>query len=1025
VNRTDRKRLLTTTIMSGAMAAMAVPALAQDASSNGSQTTAVQEIVVTGSRIPRPNTTAVSPIQTVGQKEFKLQGTVDAEALLNNLPAVSASSTQSQNGGGIGEGIATVDLRGFGPQRTLVLIDGRRMPPGDAQEPVPDLNLIPTSLIDNVDVLTGGAASIYGSDAIAGVVNFKMKHNFDGIQIDAQYGFDQHNNDNSAADAILTAAGHKPPTGETIQGRSEKVTVTFGINSADGKANFEGYLGYINQDPVLQGAYDTEACTVISVFTANGVTGHACSGSSNSAYGNFQGKFYGALNGNNWQSSNTLNPVSQTLSDNPGGSNFVRYASAPPGAVNRAWNYAPFQYLQRQDTRYQGGYFGNYEFNDHVTAYSDFMFQQDTSTGQLAPSGLFTNGPSQQVNCADPLMSAGQQQAFCGPDAGNPNVMSGPHQIGYRLQNRVRDLQHTHSALKMDVGARGDLDDAWSYDVYVQYGRADSTTKEVGDVSLSRIANALNAIPDGHGGVMCANAAARSAGCVPLNIFQPLSAGITADQFNYIEEDSNISGFTTQQVASANLVGKLGKYGIKSPWANDGVGVALGAEYRRDYLNDSPDAATTSGDLAGTSVGGTPKVAGSTNVKELYGELHAPIVSNLFLAEDVSLDLSYRRSNYNLAGESDTWKAGGDWQVTQDIRFRGAYSRTERAPNVVELFIPQSIQNGELTDPCAGATPLYSAAVCYRTSNLAGAGVSEQAFTQNIYGQIPDCPAGECNVKVGGNTALKPEVAYTTTLGFVATPRWIPGLYASVDYWDINLENAIGTLPVTGILQGCYQNNIASLCDDIHRDPNNGSINGTQGYIFSASQNLTSIHKRGWDVQANYTLHLGDIHGLPDWGSVNTDFVGTYLAHNTITVPVEGSYDCAGLFGATCGQPTPHWRHKVRFTWATPWNVDLSMQWRYIAQVKADVNSSNPIMNFGVNDIIDGKIPAYSYIDLAGSWRIRDHLILTAGVNNVFDKDPPVLDTLAIPLASAPTNSWPQMYDALGRSVFISLSAKF
>jgi iron complex outermembrane receptor protein len=1014
---------LTSTIIGGAMAAMTVPALAQDAGSNTAQT--VREVVVTGSRIPRPNTTAVSPVQTVGQQEFKLEGTVGAETLLNNLPAVSPSSTQSQNGGGIGEGLATVDLRGFGPTRTLVLIDGRRMPPGDAQEPVADLNLIPTSLVDTVDVLTGGAASIYGSDAIAGVVNFKMKHNFEGLQIDAQYDFAEHDNNNSAADAILKADGLKAPTGETIQGRTEHITITFGANSADGKGNLEGYLGYINQEPVRQGAYDTEACTVISTFGAAGATGHACSGSSNSAYGNFQGKFYGALNGSNWVSSNTLNAVSQTLSNNPGGANLVSYSSAPPGAVSRAWNYAPFQYLQRQDTRYQGGYYGQYKVDDHITAYSDFMFENDTSTGQLAASGLFTNGPSQQVNCDDPLMSAAQQQAFCGPNAGNPNALSAGYQIGYRLQDEPRDLVHDHTTFKLDEGVRGAIDDVWSYDVYVQYGRAESSTKTTGDVSLSRMAYALDAIPNGSGGAMCANATARAAGCVPLNIFQPLSAGITPAQFNYIEEDATIAGYTTEQVASANLVGKLGKYGLKSPWANEGVGIALGAEYRRDYLNDSPDAATVSGDLAGAGVGGTPKVEGSTNVKEVFGELSIPIVSEHFLMKDVSVDLSYRRSDYNLAGTSDTYKFGGDWAISRDIRLRGAFSRTERAPNVIELFIPQTIQNGEYTDPCSGSKPTYSAPVCYRTANLAAAGVSEQYFEQNIYGQISPCPAGECNEKVGGNTSLHPEIADTTTLGLVFTPSFVRGLYVSVDYWDIDLRNAIGTLPVTGILQGCYADNIAALCDDIHRDPTNGTINGTQGYVSSALQNLTSIHKRGWDIQADYRLRLKDTGFLPDWGALDTDFTGTYEAIDDTSVPVEGEYNCAGLYGPTCGQPTPRWRHKVRWTWATPWKVDVSLQWRYLAQVKADANSGNPILGEECCTVVDAKIPAYSYFDLSAAWRIRDNLTLRGGVNNLFDKDPPMLDTLAIPLAQAPTNSWPALYDALGRTIFVNLTAKF
>src|SRR6185437_13092161 len=236
-------RLLVSTVLAGALAAVAAAAAAQEA--NPSPSPVLTEVVVTGSRIPQPNTEAISPIQTVGQQEFKLQGTVDVETLLNNLPSVSPADTQFSNGNAQ-SGIATVDLRELGASRTLVLVDGRRMPPGDAQEPVADLNLIPSALIERVDVLTGGAASIYGSDAIAGVVNFIMKHDFQGVQIDAQYGFAQHDNDNAAAESVLTEAGLVAPRGSTIQGRNTHVTVTFGANLDDGRGNVEGYLSYID-----------------------------------------------------------------------------------------------------------------------------------------------------------------------------------------------------------------------------------------------------------------------------------------------------------------------------------------------------------------------------------------------------------------------------------------------------------------------------------------------------------------------------------------------------------------------------------------------------------------------------------------------------------------------------------------------------------------------------------------------------------------------------------------------------------
>ena len=239
--------------------------------------------------------------------------------------------------------------------------------------------------------------------------------------------------------------------------------------------------------------------------------------------------FYGAENAaGNWLPSNMLNPVIQTLSNNPQRRISSTQHNTPPGAVSRAYNFAPQQYLQRQDTRYQGGFFAEFAINPHAKAYSDLMFEEDSATAQLAPGGLFVdNGPINQINCADPLMTAGQQQAVCGPNAGNASALSDLFSVGYRLQNQPRDYLFDHHAFKMDAGVRGNIDDIWSYDVYAQYGRADSSARTTGAVSLSKIANALDAIPDGSGGAMCANAAARAAGCVPLNIFQPLSAGIT------------------------------------------------------------------------------------------------------------------------------------------------------------------------------------------------------------------------------------------------------------------------------------------------------------------------------------------------------------------------------------------------------------------------------------------------------------------------------------------------------------------
>ena len=358
-------------------------------------------------------------------------------------------------------------------------------------------------------------------------------------------------------------------------------------------------------------------------------------------------------------------------------------------------------------------------------------------------------------------------------------------------------------------------------------------------------------------------------------------------------------------------------------------------------------------------------------MKEIYGELIVPIVQNHFLMKDVSLDASYRWSDYNLAGTSGTYKFGGDWAVDHDIRFRGSFARTERAPNVLELFTPTNIVNDSFSDPCQGTlnkqTGLlssgYTAAQCYASAkNLQALGVSEAQFASNYYGNITGCTAGQCNAQTGGNTALKPEIADFITLGFVATPRFLPGFYASVDYWDIHVMNAIESAPANAILAGCLNNPSSNLCNLISRDVTTGGFTGTDGYVVTQDQNIGGIHKRGYDIQADYRFRLKDI-GLPDWGSIDQDLTGTYLVADVTEIPGEAPYNCAGLFGVTCsaatsggggGVPDPRWRHKYRVTWATPWKVDFSIQWRYIAQVKADVNSiGNPVLS-GNNTAVGG-----------------------------------------------------------------------
>ncbi|MEO7995410.1 MAG: TonB-dependent receptor plug domain-containing protein, partial [bacterium] len=381
---TMRERLLASSMICGAaLLGLAAPAAAQTTAAGE-----VSEIVVTGSRIPQANLTGVSPVTVVTNQEMKLQGTTNVEALLNNLPQVFADY-----GGGVSNGAtgtATVNLRGLGNTRTLVLVDGRRLMPGDPAVPVADLNNIPAALVERVDVLTGGASAVYGSDAIAGVVNFRMLKDFEGVRIDAQYGIYQHNNDNSAVRALIASAPFAIPlpSDNVRDGATTDITLALGVNAPDGKGNVTAYAGFRHTSPVLQSQRDYSTCSIAA--TTSGTTGiydtHVCAGSSNSAFGRF-------IN------SNTGGGVSV----NPNGSQtFVPFSNA------LRFNYAPQNYYQRPDDRYTAGYFAHYEINKMFDLYSDLLFADDHSVAQIASSGLFlgtgANGSSTYgINCNNPL----------------------------------------------------------------------------------------------------------------------------------------------------------------------------------------------------------------------------------------------------------------------------------------------------------------------------------------------------------------------------------------------------------------------------------------------------------------------------------------------------------------------------------------------------------------------------------------------------------------------------------------------
>jgi outer membrane receptor protein involved in Fe transport len=993
-------------------------------------TTSVQELVVTGSRIPSKNLTSVSPVTTINSQQVKLQGTTNVEDLINNLPQAFADFGQFESNGATGT--ATIDLRGLGNKRTLVLVDGKRMEPGDPFVGVPDINMIPPALIDRVEVLTGGASAVYGSDAVSGVVNFILKHNYEGLQLDAEFSIGEHGNgDKQVQDALAEGIAHHGistdflhlPTGVAWAGARWVTTITGGANTPDDKGNVEFYMTYTHIDPVLESKYDWSAC---GLYTQLSNATQYCSGSVNDATGALA-----PLTGPNTNSKLA-----------PCGTNFFDVSLSPvngcmrPFSNSQRYNFAPINYIQRPDIRWQAGEFSHYEIAPWLDIYSSFMFMNDHSLAQIAPSGSFFGDRVFTVPCDDPLLSAAQVNTLCG------DTTEGDAQFLLARRNveglpRIADLEHYN--YRMLIGAKGDLGHGWSYDISAQYGRVTLTDIEEGYLSYTKMLNAIDVVPNpavgGVSGVatgapVCAvTLSGQDTACVPWNIWSP--GGVTPAALKYLTVAAEQGGANDQQVVEGNIAGDLGQYGLKSPYASDGIGISIGAAYQRDYLKSFFDSTIQSGDLGGAGGASLPTV-GSQSSRAIYGEIRIPLIQNVTAFKDLTFEGGVRYSDYTHGGGNVTYKLGLDWQVIPDIRLRGSYERAVRAPSVSELFAPEVPGLVVGTDICAGPVTANTptAAECYNTVVHSNPNITEAQFASTFYGHIPQCISGQCGTTTGGNVDLKPETAKTYSFGAVFTPTFFRGFSLSVDYFNIQVDDGITVLPLNLILTSCALQDNPTTCALINRDPNDrlalfGGL-GAGGAI-QTEVNASSIKTSGVDVNADYRMSLSD-WGLGDMGGLSFSFTGTYV-HDLITTFPGQTYNCAGLFGTTCGTPTPKWRHQARLSWNTPWNLTLSLAWRYIAPNNLDQNTNQPALAGAFDGVkTDAHIPAFSYFDLSFQYKFRNRYTLRGGVNNIFDRTPPLLDTNNVGIsgpAFGNANTYPQVYDPLGRMLFVGLTADF
>ena len=945
-------------------AALASPASAQEttpaeAAPVPPMASAEDVIIVTGSRIARPDLQAASPVSVVTQESIKLSGTSGVEDYLRDIPqAVAAWGSATNNGN---EGAATVDLRNLGEERTLVLVDGKRFVPYDSNGVV-DLNMIPPALIERVEVVTGGASAVYGSDAISGVVNFIMRKDFEGIEADAQYG--------------LTTRG---------DGQKTALSLTAGTNFAEGRGNITINGTYRKEQAVYQGARGYS-------FDALAAADFSPGGSFTNAPGFVD-----------------LGPDGYQFD---AGGNLIDLG-ANPGAFE-PFNFNPYNLLQAPNEQWTATVLANYEISDSLEFYGRGSWAKSKVTTIVAPTGTFFF--PFDINYLDnPFLSAQARGVFAGfdtDDPATPENEAGDGIVSAALGRRLtelgtRDSIYENKAWQVVGGLRGDFSDSLRWEVFAQYAKTNRTQDFVNDVAYDRLFQAVQVTPGG----ACVDP---SGGCVPANIFGP--GNLSEEAADFIRLDLHQDDSTTQFVTGGFVTGDLP---FTVPMAAAPGAFVVGVEYRKETSKARPDANLIAGNSIG--FGGSTPIDAQYDVKEAYAELKLPLVSDMSFVQELNLEGGVRYADYKNkvktlgVGNSYSnwsWKLGGDWKPVDDLRVRVMYQRSVRAPNINEIGQPQTPSTGDATfDPCADSNPVGNPAL---TQLCIDTGVPA-AQIGSVGGPI----AGQINNFIGGNPDLVPEKSTTWTIGAVFQPRALPGFTATVDFFDIKVKDAILQIPEQSVLDICYgieQDASGTFCSLIARSPT-GRLNGdTTVGVDVSRRNIGQLRSQGIDIGAQYRFDIGAA------GSLGLAIAATrQLKTDLQFASLLPTNECVGLVGKICLRPDPKWR----WTQTTTWNngpLTLQLRWQYIGKL------TNDTVGFGTadpSDFVVPKIKAYHYFDLAGSYDVTERFSLRGGINNLFDKQPPVVGNDYGGTTENSGNTYPATYDPLGRAFFVGATVSF
>lgn len=1006
---TERKRRYRTALLSGAATllvtsitgvGLTTSAIAQDQDDD-----TIEEVVVTGTRIKNPNVSAASPVTVIDMDELNRTMTPNIERVFRDLPITIPGDGENVNNGTAGQ--ATIDLRGLGPERSLIMIDGKRLNPYDVNGQV-SVDSIPMIMLERVDIVTGGASAVYGSDAMSGAVNFILRKNFEGAEIDAGWG-----------------------TTDQGEGTIYDVSAIFGANIADGRGNVTVAASYTERKAVLLSDRD------FGLFGVASDTGSGLSEPPPEPAAECSGNTEFTTDHPSNVGSTTSIPA--TLNLRSGNSyQFRDDLSLVLGECAR-FNFNPFNYYQTPQTRYQMMTTAEYEITDNIEMYGRASFSKNESSFQIAPSGTF--GATFTIPVMNPFFTDATRTTIVDDlntfAAANAGAVPGDT-LGFGIagivdvngdgvfdtndaflstaRRRTLELGPRTGIFKTNTwqmvwGLRGELPlEGWDYDVSWQRGESDFVETRDGFTNLTNLALGIDTVDANS----CTSVfgTVTAAPCTPINIFGPVGS-ITEQQrddgfFIAIASDLRKS---TQTIVNASVSGPVN--GLQSPWADGPVSVAFGAEYRKETATSSPDECLklAPASCQGGAGGNRLPVSASYDAKEGFIETIIPLVAGESFAEHLDIEAGVRFSKFDPQGNTTTWKAGLSWEVVPGFRVRYMEQKATRVPNIAEIGTPVTTGLDNATfDPCSvgntGTISAELAALCIATGVPA-----------SLVGLVPDIISGQVNQFFGTDllNLPKPETARSRTIGVVWQPDTAAlgnfnGTTISVDYYDIDITDYIDAPSGQESMDSCYVLADPITCSQIVRIGGALTVSGTGVPGFTT--NFDFFRAEGIQLSVDTGYDLGEM------GQLRFSFNGNmYLTNEFQTTATSAIVDCKGRYGTSC-DPVPKWRHTARASWFMD-NVDASLLWRYVGGM--DAQASEAAFLFPAFQ----SVSAQSYFDFSAGYQVTEYARIEGLIRNVANKNPPILGNETGSTSFNSGNTFPSIYDVLGRVYSVNIRATF